>query len=211
MQGTLSSSKQRPSKHTMSRAVLISYFVIAACFYPLTVAGYWSYGNKLLIKDNMPLLRSFMQYHSDSMPKFVKAIIYLLVVIHFLTIFQIYGMIVWDNWERIYVTSKKKRCPKWVRRGIRALFGGVAYFVSVTLPFLGALADLIGGITALPLTYIYPCFMWIIIRNPRKTTPMWYFNLGIAFLGLLFAVLVEVAAIRTLVVYGLKANFYHPT
>ncbi|KAK1360540.1 hypothetical protein POM88_045014 [Heracleum sosnowskyi] len=146
----------------------------------------------------MPLLRSFMQYHIDSMPKFVKAIIYLLLVIHFLNIFQIYGMVVW---ERIYVTSKKKRCPQVApKRNSSTVWRNCVFCVGGS--------SILGS--AVPITYIYPCLMWIIIRNPGKTSPMWYLNVGIAFFGLLFVVLVEIAAIRTLVVYGLDANFFHP-
>ncbi|KAK1360538.1 lysine histidine transporter-like 8 [Heracleum sosnowskyi] len=208
IQGTISTCKEQPSRGPMNRAVSVSYLVIAACFYPLTLAGYWCYGNKLVTNNNMPLLRSFMEYHHDSMPKFVKAIIYLLVVTHFLTIFQIYGMVVWDNLERIYVTMKNRRCPKWLRGGIRALFGGFVYFVAVELPFLGALSALLGAITAVPITFIYPCLMWIIIRNPGRTSPMWYLNVGLAFLGIALVVLVETAAIRTLIVYGFKASFF---
>ncbi|KAL8098389.1 hypothetical protein AgCh_031227 [Apium graveolens] len=202
IQGTMSTCIKQPSKGPMNGAVSVSYLVIAACFYPLTLAGYWSYGNKLLTNDNMPLLRSFMEYHHSSMPKFVKASIYLLVVTHLITIFQIYGMVVWDNLERIYVTMKNDRCPKWVRGGIRALFGGFVYFVAVEVPFLGALSAILGAITAVPVTYIYPCLMWIIIRNPGRTSPMWYLNAGIAVLGVVLVLLVEFAAIRTLVLYG---------
>ncbi|KAL1811633.1 hypothetical protein ACET3Z_021698 [Daucus carota] len=210
IQGTIPTSKNRPSKGPMNKAVSVSYLVIAACFYPLTLAGYWSYGNKLLTNDNMPLLRSFMEYHRNSMPKFVKAIIYLLVTTHFLTIFQIYGMVVWDNFERIYITMKNRRCTKCIRGGIRALFGGLVYFVALELPFLGSMSALLGAITAVPITFIYPCLIWIIIRNPRRTSRMWYLNVGIAFLGVVLVVLVEIAAIRTLVVYGLKATFFNP-
>uniref|UniRef100_A0A166HYL0 Amino acid transporter transmembrane domain-containing protein n=1 Tax=Daucus carota subsp. sativus TaxID=79200 RepID=A0A166HYL0_DAUCS len=210
IQGTISTSKNRPSKVPMKKGVAISYLVIAACFYPLAIAGYWSYGNKLNMSDNMPLLRSFMDYHRDNMPKSVRAIIYLLVVIHFLSAFQIYGMVVWDNLERIYVTKNNRRCPKWLRGAIRVLFGGFVYFVAVALPFLGVFSALLGGITTVPITFVYPCVMWIIIRNPRRTSPMWYLNVGIALLGIVFIVLVEIAAIRTLVVYGLKASFFHP-
>nr|XP_017257134.1 PREDICTED: lysine histidine transporter-like 8 isoform X2 [Daucus carota subsp. sativus] len=210
IQGTIPTSKNRPSKGPMNKAVSVSYLVIAACFYPLTLAGYWSYGNKLLTNDNMPLLRSFMEYHRNSMPKFVKAIIYLLVTTHFLTIFQIYGMVVWDNFERIYITMKNRRCTKCIRGGIRALFGGLVYFVALELPFLGSVSALLGAITAVPITFIYPCLMWIMIRNPRQTSRMWYLNVGIAFLGVVLVVLVEIAAIRTLVVYGLKATFFNP-
>lgn len=210
IQGTISTSKNRPSKGPMNRGVAISYLVIAACFYPLAIAGYWCYGNKIDMSDNMPLLRSFMDYHRDNMPKFVRAIIYLLVVIHFLSIFQIYGMVVWDNLERIYVTKKNRRCTKLLRGVIRVLFGGFVYFVAVALPFLGVLGALLGGLTTLPITFVYPCLMWIIIRNPRRTSPMWYLNAGIAVLGIVLIVLIEIAAIRTLVVYGIKARFFHP-
>lgn len=151
-----------------------------------------------------------MTFHGNSTPKSVKALIYLLVIINYISVFQVYAMVVFDNFERIYVTKKNKKCPRWVRSGIRVLVGGFMYFVSVAVPFLGSLSPIIGGMTTLPLTFVYPCFMWIAIKKPRRSSAMWWINLGLGCLGIVLSVLVVVAGIRTLVVQGLKANFFNP-
>lgn len=208
IQGTMPSTQKVRSKEAMRRGVTLSYLLIATCFFPLAIAGYWAYGNKIVSTGG--ILSSFMNFHGHSTPKYVKGIIYLMVVINFIAVFQIYAMVVFDNLERIYVTKKKRRCPRWLRSGIRVLFGGFAYFIAVALPFLGSLSALIGGITTLPLTFAYPCFMWIAIKKPGRTSTMWRINLGVGCLGIALSVLVVVAAARTLVVKGLDANFFDP-
>lgn len=136
-------------------------------------------------------------------------VIYFLIIINCLCTFQIYSMIVFDNFESRYTGIKKERCPRWVRSAIRLFFGGLVFLISVAFPFLGRLAPLIGGLT-MPLTYAYPCFMWISIKKPRKNEAMWFVNVGLGCLGLILCVLLVVSAIYNLADKGLHANFFRP-
>ena len=47
LQGTLPSSPKQTSYKSMCMGVTISYIVIAMCQYPLAIAGFWAYGNKV--------------------------------------------------------------------------------------------------------------------------------------------------------------------
>jgi hypothetical protein len=47
MQGTLPSSSKCPSKKLMWRGVTLSYIIIAICLFPIAIAGFWTYGNKV--------------------------------------------------------------------------------------------------------------------------------------------------------------------
>jgi hypothetical protein len=77
-------------------------------------------------------------------------------------------------------------------------------------PFLPSLVALLGGINLVPITYAYPCFMWLAIKKPRTKGAMWCFNLVLGCLGMLLSVLLVAAAIRTLADKGLHANFFTP-
>ena len=45
MQGTMPSNTNQPSQEPMWRGMIISCPIIAACFFPIAIAGYWAYGN----------------------------------------------------------------------------------------------------------------------------------------------------------------------
>ncbi|XP_044490002.1 lysine histidine transporter-like 7 [Mangifera indica] len=207
IQGTLPSDQKQKSSKPMWRGVTISYLIIAMCLFPLAIAGFWAYGNKVPI--NGGLLTAFLQVHGPETQKYAMGIIYLLALINNLTSFQIYAMPVFDNLEFRYIMWKKKRCTWWVRTGLRLFFGGLAFFIAVAFPFLGSLAPVIRGIT-LPLTYVYPCFMYISIKKPRSISAMWWLNFCLGCLGSILSVMLVVAALWNLATEGLKANFFRP-
>ncbi|CAN1307790.1 Lysine histidine transporter-like 7 [Linum perenne] len=207
IQGTLPSGpKEGPSKKKMWRAVIISYAIVMACLFPLAIAGFWAYGNK--VPSNGGLLKAFTTFHHPNTSKPLKAIIYFLILLNCLTSFQIYAMPVFDNLELRFVAIKNKPCPKWVRVSLRLFFGGLTFFVAVAFPFLPSLAPLIGGI-ALPLTFAYPCLMWIAMKK-KKGSLVWGFNLVVGGLGMGLCVLLVVGAIWNLATKGLHANFFRP-
>ena len=41
------SNPKRPSQEPMWRGVIVSCSIIAACLFPLAIAGYWAYGNRV--------------------------------------------------------------------------------------------------------------------------------------------------------------------
>ncbi|XP_025014770.2 lysine histidine transporter-like 8 isoform X4 [Ricinus communis] len=165
IQGTLPSSSKHPSYKPMWRAVLISYILIAMCLFPLVIVGFWAYGNKLPKKIGS--MSMFLQFYSQNASKSIKITLYSLVLANCLSSFQIYAVPVFDNLELRYTSIKNKRCSRRIRTALRLFFGGLAFFVAVAFPFLPSLAAIIGGM-ALPLTFVYPCFMWISIKKPDK-------------------------------------------
>ncbi|KAJ8764961.1 hypothetical protein K2173_010426 [Erythroxylum novogranatense] len=206
IQGTLPSNSKVPSRKPMWRAVMISYFIILLCQLPLAIAGYWAYGNQI---PSGGMLTAFSQFHGPRTSKLVKGILYLLIVISCLTQFQIYAMVVFDNLELRYVAIKNRPCPWWLRTFLRGIFGGLTFLIAVAFPFLPSLAPFFGGL-ALPLTFAYPCFMWIRINKQHRYDAVWFLNIGLGSLGLIMSILIVVAAIRNFVRYGLDANFFSP-
>lgn len=47
MQGTMPSNPKHPSQEPMWRGVIVSCSITAACLFPLAIAGYWAYGNRV--------------------------------------------------------------------------------------------------------------------------------------------------------------------
>ncbi|XWS67673.1 hypothetical protein CRYUN_Cryun04dG0026200 [Craigia yunnanensis] len=208
IQGTLPSNSKNPPWKSMWRGVMVSYIIIAMCLFPLAIVGFWAYGNK--IPANGGILTAFSQFHRQDTSKFVIGLIYLWLIISCLSSYQIYAMPAFDNLEFIYASSKNRRCPGWVRTGFRLFFGGFTFFIAVAFPFLGSLAPLIGGLAAVPLTFAYPCFMWISIKRPRANGAMWSLNLGLGCFGIVLSILLIVAALWNLADKGLNANFFRP-
>ncbi|KDP47157.1 hypothetical protein JCGZ_00048 [Jatropha curcas] len=207
IQGTLPSNSKNPSRKVMWRAVLISYPLIAVCLFPLAIVGFWAYGDKMFNKvGNISIV---LEFYNQKASKVMKGIMYMLVIVKCFSSFQIYAMPVFDNLELRYINIKNSRCSRWVRFSLRVLFGVLTFFVAITFPFLPSLAALIGGM-ALPLTFVYPCFMWISIKKPRRNGSMWGLNLGLGCLGLLLSSSLVMAAIWNLATKGLKANFFKP-
>ncbi|CAI9280219.1 unnamed protein product [Lactuca saligna] len=207
IQGTLPSTPNRSSSNLMLKGVVASYLIIAMCFFPLTAAEYWALGNK--IPANGGLLTALLTTLHHHTLKPVVGLLYVQVVVSCVAAFQIYGMVVYDNLERAYASRKSQKCPKLTRIGIRIFFGGLTFFISVAFPFLPSLGLLIGGI-ALPVTYAYPCLMWIAIKKPPIKSAMWWLNLVLGCLGVGLSVLLVICAVWNLACVGLDANFFHP-
>ncbi|KAJ0077284.1 hypothetical protein Patl1_35838 [Pistacia atlantica] len=139
IQGTLPSSRKEPSCKLMWKGVIISNLITAMCLFPLAIAGFWAYGNKVPAHGGM--LSAFLQIHGHNTPKYLVGTIYQLVVINSLSSFPIYAMPVLDNLEFKYTIKKKKQCPGWVRTGLRVFFGGVVFLGSSGISIPGKLGS----------------------------------------------------------------------
>ncbi|CAI0469016.1 unnamed protein product [Linum tenue] len=221
IQGTLPSGQKIQSRKTMWRAVMISYAIVMIILFPLAIAGFWAYGNKVPSSGGM--LKAFSSFHGSSTSNPLKGLIYLLLLLNCLTSYPIYAMPVFDNLELSLISQKKnnKPCSRLVRACSRMFFGGVTFFIAVTFPFLPSLAPLIGAV-ALPLTLAYPCLMWIAMKmKVKKSAPntdcksggdvaVWGLNLLLGSLGMALCVLLVVGAVWSLADKGLHANFFKP-
>ncbi|KAM7257215.1 hypothetical protein ACFE04_012956 [Oxalis oulophora] len=207
IQGTLPSSSKHPSKKPMWRGVIVSYIIVPMCLLPPAIVGFWAYGNK--VHQNGGMLKAFWEFHKRETSNLVMAALYTILIINYLSSYQIYAMPAFDTLETIYVLRKKKRCSRCVRAGIRIFFGGLTFLISVAFPFLGRLSILLAGLT-LNLTFTYPCFIWNCMEKGGKYGRMWWINLGLGCLGIVVSVMLSVAALWNLVHNGIDANFFNP-
>jgi amino acid permease len=79
IQATIPSTPHRPSRIAMWRGVLVAYGVVAACYFPVAIVGYWAFGNQ--VQDN---IITFV-----AKPVWLVAIANLMVVIHVIGSYQV--------------------------------------------------------------------------------------------------------------------------
>ncbi|XXG62311.1 hypothetical protein AAC387_Pa05g0688 [Persea americana] len=53
IQGTIPSTPEKPSKKPMWKGVIVAYIIVAICYFPVALVGYWAFGNS--VEDNILL------------------------------------------------------------------------------------------------------------------------------------------------------------
>ncbi|CAL9109538.1 unnamed protein product [Musa textilis] len=206
IQATMPSSLKHPSRVPMWRGVKAAYLLIAFCLYPIAICGFWAYGN--MIPPN-GMLAALYAFHGQDTSRVLLGLTALLVVFNCLSCFQIYAMPIFDTMEAGYTKNKNRPCPRWLRSAFRAFFAAVSYFMAVAFPFLSDLAGLIGGM-ALPVTFAFPCFMWILVKKPERYSAMWYSNWVLGSAGMVLSLILTIAGVWNLVKTGIDIRFFKP-
>ncbi|KAL2936941.1 Lysine histidine transporter-like 7 [Bienertia sinuspersici] len=206
IQGTLPSDYKNPSHKTMWKAVKISNVIVALCFLPLAITGYWAYGNKL---TKTGILNTLKDFHQDSGSTTMLGLILVCISAYQLCSFQLYSMLSFDNMELRYVMAKNRPCTWWLRLLMRCLYCfAVSLFLAIAFPFLPSLGTIFGAIGML-VTFAFPCFMYVCIKKPNVREPMFWVNWGLGCLGVVLCVIYFVVAIWQVSRQGLDANFFN--
>lgn len=79
IQATIPSTPEKPSKGPMWRGVVVAYIIIALCYFPVALIGYWMFGNA--VDDNILI--------SLQKPKWLIATANLFVVVHVIGGYQV--------------------------------------------------------------------------------------------------------------------------
>ncbi|KAJ4913943.1 Lysine histidine transporter-like 7 [Raphanus sativus] len=207
IQGTLPSDSKNPSSKTMWRAVVISHVIIAVCMFLVAIVVYWAYGDKIPATGGP--IGNYLKLYEQDYSKRAACFIHITFIINCLCSYPINLMPACDNAEMVYVTKRRKPCSVFVRMMFRVFLGLVCFFIAVGFSFLPYLAVLIGAV-ALLVTFTYPCFMWISIKQPERKSLMWLLNILVGSLGASLSVLLVVASALFLADRGLHANFFKP-
>ncbi|VFQ80041.1 unnamed protein product [Cuscuta campestris] len=195
IQATIPSTPERPSKGPMWRGVIVAYLVVAVCYFPVALIGYWMFGNT--VEDNILI--------SLEKPTWLIAIANMFVAVHVIGSYQIYAMPVFDMIETFLVKKLMFR-PSWYLRFIvRNTYVALTMLSAICIPFFGGLLGFFGGFAFAPTTYFLPCIMWLIIYKPKKFSLSWFINWICIILGVTLMVLAPIGALRNIV---LKAKSY---
>lgn len=79
IQATIPSSPEKPSKKPMWKGVLVAYIIVAVCYFPVALIGYWAFGNS--VEDNILI--------SLEKPWWLIAAANMFVVIHVIGSYQV--------------------------------------------------------------------------------------------------------------------------
>ncbi|CAA2954007.1 lysine histidine transporter 1-like [Olea europaea subsp. europaea] len=198
IQATIPSTPEKPSKVPMWRGVIVAYVVVALCYFPVALIGYWMFGNK--VEDNILI--------TLEKPVWLIAMANMFVVVHVIGSYQIYAMPVFDMIETV-LYKKLKFKPSWYIRFVsRNIYVGFTMFVAISFPFFGGLLGFFGGFAFAPTTYFLPCIMWLAIYKPKKFSLSWWTNWICIILGILLMVVAPIGALRQIILQAKHYKFY---
>nr|CAD1838996.1 unnamed protein product [Ananas comosus var. bracteatus] len=136
IQATIPSTPEKPSKKPMWRGVVVAYIVVALCYFPVSLVGYWAFGNS--VSDN--ILKSLEK------PRWLIALANMMVVVHVIGSYQIYAIPVFDMMETVLVKKLHLQPSAILRFVVRTIYVAFTMFIAITFPssvvFLGSLEDL---------------------------------------------------------------------
>ncbi|XP_078166349.1 lysine histidine transporter 1-like isoform X2 [Carex rostrata] len=198
IQATIPSTPEKPSKKPMWKGVIVAYIVVALCYFPVALIGYYVYGNT--VSDNILI--------TLEKPRWLIAMANMFVVIHVIGSYQIYAMPVFDMIETVLV--KKLRFPPSLGLRIisRSLYVAFTMFIGMTFPFFGGLLGFFGGFAFAPTTYFLPCIMWLAIYKPRRFSLSWFTNWICIVLGVILMILAPIGGLRQIILQAKTYTFY---
>lgn len=79
IQATIPSTPEKPSKGPMWRGVVVAYIVVALCYFPVALVGYWMFGNT--VDDNILV--------TLEKPRWLIAMANMFVVVHVIGSYQV--------------------------------------------------------------------------------------------------------------------------
>ncbi|XP_022154176.1 lysine histidine transporter 1-like [Momordica charantia] len=198
IQATIPSTPEKPSKGPMWKGVIVAYIVVALCYFPVALIGYWVFGNS--VKENILL--------SLEKPAWLIAMANMFVVIHVIGSYQIYAMPVFDMIETVLV-KKLRFKPSFMLRFIaRNTYVALTMFIGITFPFFGGLLGFFGGFAFAPTTYFLPCIIWLVIYKPKRFGLSWWTNWICIVFGVLLTVISPIGGLRNIILQAKHYKFY---
>ncbi|KAH7532385.1 hypothetical protein FEM48_Zijuj04G0014100 [Ziziphus jujuba var. spinosa] len=198
IQATIPSTPEKPSKGPMWKGVVVAYIIVALCYFPVALIGYWIFGNK--VEDNILL--------SLEKPAWLIAMANMFVVIHVIGGYQIFAMPVFDMIESALIKKLKFPPSAALRFIIRNVYVALTMFVGITFPFFGGLLSFFGGFALVPTSYYLPCIIWLIVKKPRKYGLSWWTNWICIVVGILVMVLAPIGGLRQIILSAKTYKFY---
>ncbi|KAI3520705.1 hypothetical protein L1887_10155 [Cichorium endivia] len=199
IQATIPSTPEKPSKGPMWKGVVVAYIVVALCYFPVALIGYWMYGNE--VSDNILI--------SLNKPTWLIAMANLFVVVHVIGSYQIYAIPVFDMIETVLV-KKLNFTPSFMLRFItRNTYVALTMFIGICFPFFGGLLGFFGGFAFAPTTYFLPCIMWLTIYKPKKWSLSWITNWVAIVLGVALMIVSPIGGLRQIIIDAKTYEFFN--
>ncbi|KAM0932164.1 putative amino acid transporter, transmembrane domain-containing protein [Dioscorea sansibarensis] len=198
IQATIPSSPEKPSKKPMMKGVIVAYIVVALCYFPTSLIGYWAFGNS--VDDNILI--------TLQKPQWLIAMANMMVTVHVIGGYQIFAMPVFDMIETVLVKKMNFKPSFRLRFISRSLYVALTMFIGISLPFFGSLMGFFGGFAFAPTTYFLPCIMWLVLYKPKMFSLSWTANWICIILGVLLMALASIGALRQIILQAKDYTFY---
>lgn len=198
IQATIPSTPGKPSKIPMWRGVVFAYIVVALCYFPVALVGYWAFGNS--VDDDILI--------TLSRPRWLIATANLMVVVHVIGSYQIYAMPVFDMMETVLVKKLHFTPGIPLRLISRSTYVAITCFVGISFPFFGSLLGFFGGFAFAPTTYFLPCIMWLTLYKPKRFSLSWIANWICIILGVILMTVSSIGGLRNIIVSAQTYQFY---
>ncbi|CAN1153801.1 Lysine histidine transporter 1 [Linum perenne] len=199
IQATIPSTEEKPSKGPMWKGVLVAYFVVGLCYFPVALVGYYIFGND--IEDNILI--------SLEKPAWLIAMANAFVIVHVIGSYQLFAMPVFDMIETVLVKKLHFKPTKTLRFVARNTYVALTMFVGMSFPFFGSLLSFFGGFAFAPTTYFLPCIIWLSIYKPKMFSLSWFANWTCIILGLMLMILAPIGALRNIILHAKEFKFYN--
>ncbi|KAF9601869.1 hypothetical protein IFM89_023788 [Coptis chinensis] len=198
IQATIPSTPENPSKKPMWKGAVVAYIIVALCYFPVGLIGYYVFGNK--IEDNILI--------SLEKPTWLIAMANIFVVIHVIGSYQIFAMPVFDMMETVLVKKWDFTPSLPLRLITRSLYVAFTMAVGICVPFFGGLLGFFGGFAFAPASYFLPCIMWLAIVKPKTFSLSWCINWICIILGVMLMVLPPIGALRSIIISAKTYKFF---
>ncbi|KAK2636698.1 hypothetical protein Ddye_031490 [Dipteronia dyeriana] len=198
IQATIPSTPEKPSKGPMWKGVVVAYIVVAICYFPVAIIGYYVFGNA--VNDNVLI--------TLEKPAWLIAAANMFVVIHVIGSYQIYAMPVFDMLETFLVKSMKFNPSFTLRLITRSAYVAFTMIIGLCIPFFGSLLGFFGGFAFAPTTYFLPCIIWLTICKPKKFGLSWCINWICIVLGLCLMILSPIGGLRSIIISAKKYKLF---
>ncbi|KZV58743.1 lysine histidine transporter 1-like [Dorcoceras hygrometricum] len=143
IQATIPSTPEKPSKKPMMAGVIMAYFVVALCYFPVAFIGYAVFGNN--VEDSILV--------SLEKPTWLIVAANIFVIVHVIGSYQVFAMGVFDMVESFLVKKMKFNPTRLLRIVTRTSYVAVTFMVGISFPFFGGLLGFFGGFAFAPTTY----------------------------------------------------------
>ncbi|XP_042024790.1 lysine histidine transporter-like 5 isoform X1 [Salvia splendens] len=163
IQATIPSTHTKPSKNPMTKGVTVAYLIVALCYFPVAISGYWAFGNE--VEDDVLL--------SLEHPKWLISAANFMVFIHVIGSYQVFGMPIFDKIESALVTKWHFNPGRPLRLVARSAYVVFTAFMALILPFFGGLLGFFGGLAFSSTSYIIPCAVWLKTQKPKAWSIHW--------------------------------------
>ncbi|XP_072965112.1 lysine histidine transporter 1-like isoform X2 [Typha angustifolia] len=198
IQATIPSTPEKPSKKPMWKGVIVAYIIVAMCYFPVALVGYWAFGNA--VQDNILI--------TLEKPRWLIATANMMVVVHVIGSYQIYAMPVFDMMETVLVKKLHFSPGLTLRLISRSVYVAITMFLAMTFPFFSGLLGFFGGFVFAPTTYFLPCVMWLSIYKPKRYSLSWFTNWICIILGVILMIVAPIGGLRQIIIKAKTYKFY---